>query len=954
MSLTTELANLAAVVATESTAFEQALKAKVQNAVTADNAGTLSLRTSGQVSTDLDAPLVAHVNNKLAHAITAAQLGTMDGSAVDALLAKRPAKGIIPVSRYGTLNYLPAGVSGSFEGATTGIAPRECCLFLENDGTLAYLRNGTNGSKLGVYYGYVLDALGPVLNQPIKTTRQYRPGYFPINVSAAYIQSSSETAIFGRLQNASGVLGDWFLSLTNGSLDDSVHTGCIITNADVVALGIGRGEALVSGALVLLLTVNHVEGGVLEVLVHTLTRIGVNQGGTLTPTRLTGITSTGFGNVVYTGDSAKLCAKSMSQNAADNPAVYKPDANGFAFSNFEIPSIRSYSDGAGNTRCKIVGMTNAPSSQVTYYNYYAISFVINVSAKTCVLDPIYRASQSTVTRTGDANSPTVWTGPVWNNDWVTECWPGIANNYSRHLYSGKWVFNFRTHQVVDTLDLMRVEMTAAAATPFAALLRGTSTAKTGTTIGVQPSYGSAIGGVILGPYPLSDNRAMVYCKGSDINGQQAEGMAFSDLAGAPTFGYNSIQNGAMTGYAPNANRKFVKDVPMTDADFWAPLVETGTTSIAVSSQHFIEGFRWTGFRTINPDLSKSGSLGLTDALLQNTKAAMIAAIGLTGIKNAKIQIWVPKILMTGKAFAAMQYTLNNGENGVYVGIFNVTVAGDSITALALTSLSPKFTWLQANQGGLDLQDSNYIIAAGGAVTMYETTTSVLFGLTLTRGFLVNGNAPSGVIRFRINKSTGVPNWGSNADLRIHNPQVNGAVWYGSPTLGFGLCYTASAETDYGAKVSHMLVTKNSDAEFDSWAVPAASQWKVIMSQDVAATWQLYFTEPTPLMINGQTYTVAKATFDLTAIKASPANTRFYVYVTVTGGVARYVVQLAFTGESSTSIYLGYVDTGATSIQTVAIEKVTKINYFRISAVSRGSAVAATTGDPAGSATLQWS
>lgn len=955
MSLADELAALAQAMTVVPTAFEQALAAKAQTAETADAALTLSSRTSGQVLTDMDAPLASHVANKLAHAVSAAQLGTLAGSAVDTLLANRPAKGIIPVSRYGTLNYLPAGVAGSFEGASTGIAPRDCCLFLEDDGTLTYLRNGTNGSKLGVYYGYVLDALGPVLNQPIKTTRQYHPSYFPVNQSAAYIQSSSETAIMGRMQDANGVLGDWFLSLTNGSLDDSLHTGCFITNANAVALGITRGEVLVSQNTVVMLSTIFTEGGVMEFLVHTLTKIGVAAGGTLVPTQLTGITSTGFNNAVYTGNSAKLCNKVWSNSMADNPAVYKPDTTGMAFSNFEIPALRSYPDGAGNIRCKVAGMSNAPSTQSTFYAYYAISFVLNISAKTCVLDAAYRAQQSTVTRSGDNSTPSVLTGPVWNTDWTTEAWPGIANSYMRHLYSGKWLFNFRTHQVVDILDLMRVEMTAAPASQYAALLRGTSTAKASSVVTVQPSYGSAVGGVILGPVPLSDTRVMVYCKGSDVSGQLSEGLAYSDLSGAPTFNYKSLQNGVMTGYAPNINRKFLKDVPVSQAsDYWAPLVETGTNSISVSTQHFIEDYRLTGCRTLNSDLSKVGTLSISSAVLQAAKATAIAQAGLTGIKTAKVQLWVPKILLAGRAIMALQYSLNNGENGVYIVTWTVAITGDNITGLTYVGISPKATWLPVAGGGVDLQSDSFFIATGGAVTMYETATSILFGLTLSRGFLVVGNAPSGTIRFRVNKSTLVWNWGNNMDLRIHNPQVNGQCWYGSPTLGFGLCYTGLPESDYGAKVSHMLVTKNSDTEFDNWTVPPASQWKVIVSQDVAATWQLYFTEPTPLMINGVTYTLEKATFDLTVIQANPANTRFYVFAQVVGGVASYKVQTVFDGESSNKIYLGYIDTGVSSISTVAIEKVTKINYFRVSPVARGSSVAATSGQPANATPLQWS
>lgn len=85
---------------------------------------------------------------------------------------------MMPISHYGSQNYLPAGVSGDFNGASENQSQRRNKILLENDGTLVLLRSGTNGSVEGLFYSYLANALSvDDMSRTINTSRQYKPGF---------------------------------------------------------------------------------------------------------------------------------------------------------------------------------------------------------------------------------------------------------------------------------------------------------------------------------------------------------------------------------------------------------------------------------------------------------------------------------------------------------------------------------------------------------------------------------------------------------------------------------------------------------------------------------------------------------------------------------------------------------------------------------------------------------
>lgn len=960
MSLTSQLAALNLAMATLPQKLKDGLAAKAPTSAGADNSTKLNGKTQAQVATDLDGPLNTHVANRLAHGLNATNLDTETSADVDASLAGRPPVGNLPVSRYGSLSYLPPGISGSFEGATTSIVVRDMAMLLEDDGTLTYLRNGINGSRRGVYYAFVKDALGPVFNQPIKTNRRYQPAYFPLNNTAAWIQSCSASVIFGRLQDQNGVLGDWFLSLTNGSYDDTVHTGCFITDAQMTSLGIGRGEILVVDNTVYILAINTDGANVFDVKVWTLPLASVAAGGTLVPTPMTGITTTGFGGQVNTTNGIRLATKAVSTQLSDKPIVHNPNNQSFMLVNFDQMQMRSATDGAGNIRTKAHAMSGAFSTLSSYFAYGTFSWVFNPATKTATLDAVYRATQSVINRTvaGDPSSASVFTGPLWSTIDADEGRLGVSNCYANLHYSGKWLFHFRVGQVTDTLDLTRTQFTNSLA-PYDALLRGNAKAVGPfKAVYVSPGYGSAVGGVLLGAFPLSDTRAVVYAKGLRANGSLGEGLAYTDLESTPTFSYNSLNNGAMQGYRPSAVRGFVDEKTALPTDVipkWLqPVVEASASAIQTSGQNFIEDFKFEAPKVLNPDFTTTGTSRITNALLKAAKNSALAIQNIANLRDSYCQLVAPRVLNC-PAFLCIMYTTTAGEGGMFIAPCTLTWSGDDIVGVTVTSVSPRATWTLTATVSLYTTFSWYP-ATAGAVTLYDDGTSVLVGMPMAFGWLTPGNGLAGLARFRYNKSTGVWNWGSNLSLSVGNQQVNGKQYYASPSLGFGMCYNASPETDYGTKLVFLPITKNSDAAFDSWTegTPGLANWKVLMSQDVAAVWQLYFTEPTPLLISGRYYTLPIQMVDLSTIKASPGNTTFYIYAQVIAGVASYKVSLTVLTETATLIYLGYVQTGVSTISTIVVDKVTKVGPYRLSPVSRGSAIAVTTGPASNPASLQWS
>lgn len=118
-------------------------------------------------------------------------------------------------------------------------------------------------------------------------------------------------------------------------------------------------------------------------------------------------------------------------------------------------------------------------------------------------------------------------------------------------------------------------------------------------------------------------------------------------------------------------------------------------------------------------------------------------------------------------------------------------------------------------------------------------------------------------------------------------------------------------------------------------------------------WILSFTAAVPVILAGNYYSLPAQNIDLSTRSATPGNKTFYVYAKLVAGVISYSVTDIVQAESMTVMFIGTVTTNASTIATISLEKVTRLDTYRVSTSARGSALAVSTGQPHESAHLSW-
>lgn len=86
------------------------------------------------------------------------------------------------------------------------------------------------------------------------------------------------------------------------------------------------------------------------------------------------------------------------------------------------------------------------------------------------------------------------------------------------------------------------------------------------------------------------------------------------------------------------------------------------------------------------------------------------------------------------------------------------------------------------------------------------------------------------------------------------------------------------------------------------------------------------------------------------------NTTYYLYLKLSGGTLGYLASTTALDETITQMYIGKVTTdssGNVSSGNVQLEKVTRIDIYRLSATRRGTAIPVSTGDPTGTGNFAW-
>lgn len=967
-AITDSSAALAQAIADFSAVFETAITEKATAAETADNATELQGADLPTTQTELDADLVTHEATNGASHINAAALTAMGVYSQSQTVAKM--KGIVPslvlpISRYGELSYLPVGVSGDFQGATMNFESRMYPGIIENDGTYVFLRNGTTGTVMGVYYAYMKNAINaPSMVAPTRTNFRYQPAYFPAGTSARWVTKSDGNCILGRLQvAATGALGDYFLSITNGTFDASKHVGGVIPAASFPSRldASCNVEAIVGNTNVYLIVtsssfapmVTPVEFQIWSIPIAT---VQAANGGNITPTQLTGWTTTGFGTTFAGTTNVRVAGMQLSTSAANFPMVTYPASPAMSLSLFvdnngDMQTDSAQDPASGNIRIRVMGtwFISVLSSGYAVTGDTIFWLNVNPTAKTAALEGPATAPGTCTYNSG--NQTAAYSGGMFN----TSAGNLVPQPYQGGQSTNVWTKSGYWFSITDSdppdygSNIARVKTSSQWANRYAALAPA-ATVNTRSSVGFVPAYGTALGGRMTGSWLLPGGYMLASSYGPRADGVTLEWGPVLCKPGALGYTYNSQYNGTLNGLAPSTLRSRLTDKGLNIDSFVAMMSEVAANgTVTASGGYFLEGYNVNGYLSVtvvNNVLTGTGSVSLSNAVLQTLKTACWAALGLGAPPVSTLQVMVPQNT-TIPPFGFLTWT--DASKNLWVAMVELAITGGSrtsaITGMSVVSAS---TPQQTDTGSVIQPINNSLTWTSGACHIYEGSDAWFVGCTPKTYLVIPGTGAGHFFRFAIPKSTNRPQW-STLYIGLGGVTYNAPFFMGYPGLGFGECDQNPTSSDNYTKIT-FNVRATTLAQFNAWT---AGTTYVLVSQDVAQGWIVYFNAATPLIMNGQYVQIQATSIDLTTIKAAPANTTFYVYVSVNAGVGVYSIFTAAQPETINLMFIGTVVTGATSIASINMQKVSRVDKYRLSATSEGSAISVSPGNPDAAGHLAW-
>lgn len=954
MSIQDKIVAAASAITASAASIKASLARKRATAVTADETVRFGNRNYPEAMDYIKTNITAHINGPGSEHINLDNIEVYDKAYTNIRLSENIRTEGMPVSRYGDLGFLPAGVASYFEGASTDFTHRNFILNMEDDGTLLYLRNATNGSRLGVFYAYVKHALTGLLVEPIRTNHRYQPAFFPANETAQYIVRTDGKCVAGALQDAGGVVSRYFVSITNGTLNDAEHLGCFIDAANwpvdmyqYTSVFVGLSNVYIIAPRVNMFTIDQPITP-FDICIWQIPMADAISGGTIVPSRLSNWTTNGFSGPIAAPDIrvAKVC---IARTAAEGPILVS-NYEEFAFNHMLFMLMDGAQEVDGTLRLRV--MSDNYFFSLTNGNYvrpwYVFSMTCNINSRQVSLDPecttpnyIVQHPDGTVTTGGSIVVPKNRVVPS----------PAVNTYDSLYYHADGTVLAVNDDNLPDHANyIFRGHAEVPNRTRYTTIRANSFLTGDHYNNEFYPIYGSAVGGALCGSYQLPGGRVLIYCSGRKRDGSSSAGLVIAQR-GTDNYTYASINNGSYPGFSPHGYREFISDLGFNPMDYGALSSEIAANGqVQTFGSVFSEGLKNSGFLTCDSNLNSSGSVSFNPALYPVIVAAMFASIGYAhSAKDSRVMVVVPQTVAINPFAIVHWLDETNREHGAFLelAITDGSRTGyiNNVSVLAVSSdhLGPEFSVRFYN-------DERQFMISGG-VTIYEGEDAYFIG-GMTKALVLRLGSAGGIAwRFPVPKATMRPVF-SKAVTYFDPLSYEGFYPSALPGYGFGILEQLITTSDNYTKMLFVPYCTNM-AGYDTWVQQPRSTWRVQISQDVAQGWLLYFTEFTPIIINGRYFNMIPITKNLAEITGDPSFKTFYVYAKYINGTAQYDITLNKQTESATVMYLGFVTTGVTSVTGITIDKVTRVNNYRLSASAKGSAIPVTDGLPSSPAHLGW-
>jgi len=970
----------------EKLSFGAALRAKIDGianrVTTADTTDVVAGYGQSDVTNVTIGPMTGHIASATEpHGLTTDQVGVYSGTVIDATIDSMLVQGNLPISRFGSLNYLPVNVSGSSEGLVDNGRSGGYPMAIEKDGTLVYLRLATDGSTRDLYYAYLdnavqnaatMSAMGTVKN----STRKYRPPGFPVNFTVRDVYPSYLGTIAGVMAN--GAARWHFVATTNDTMNDNDHTLFFfdplnftpaLTHVSKVSFFRVKKSATDDYIYAVLnaIDVNHATSD--KFYVYRASLVGEGSGDTIAFTAVTGWNCSrvsGVANVVATGNYLEFYDLNY-RNDAGGTCLARGTVDIVSCAMFRAYNsvIPFYDKATDKIRILMVGNSYFMTSTTGGGGDIGFGFEMNVTTKTA--EPLSYAWPTTIASSAGT--------PLWTNKTI----PGALGYrlFSGFETPGNVVtfgnvgFGLAVQQGQFQPVLSRFKITDTTKTMWDLLLTPTLPMTNDNQV-MNRKFTGPIGPGMRGLTYLNDDWATVGCPGYNSVGALTDNTNSSifanDVEDLSASYYSDTNNFTCAGAVPKAPRTRLSDNAIgfvqKDISKLVQVTKAGSP-VVTKGGWFTQG--WRNNVIYDFTLNATGvpvvttRVSLSDTVMQTCANAILTAEGLSGVVSTSKLEFMPMLGLGGGSylkplvFHSVKTTSNVLSYFVYSATFTSTTSAGNVTITGIT--------LQTRLGGFASGSSQYSFTTGQSK---DTTTGPLVIHEFPEGYIIGGSSAVAASRigdtvgfiFAISMSkattTEVP---IVREFTIDYNYTLAPLYFAHPASGFGLLYSdIHANADSETKCTFIPVAKtwtDVTTGYNRNRYSLATDAKVLMTAKEPGGWNFKFPEALPVIILGKSYTLPITTVNLTTIKANPANTTFYVFVELlTDGTVSYSVETVARADTLTSIYIGAVITDSTQIVSMDLEKVTKIAEYRLSNIPRGLSIPVAEGNPATAGTLQ--
>lgn len=840
------------------------------------------------------------------------------------------------LTRFGEQSYLPAGVSGSFEGASRRNALRPAPLAIEDDGTVVVLRNATNGSRNGVYYSYFSTTETGDLQTYLPTNTRYAPKFLP-NYTPVAVSRGNDGIFLGTAMNSAGTSA-LFIALTSGTMNQDLHVGCILGTWNPQDMRYIT--PVLAGNTVYLIVQNNTTG--LSFTVWSLSVADIRANESVTPVQVTGwTTQRPWSTAVSNSDTIMFATDSTSlNNPGKDSYLSSPGLNIILDSVWQSGfQLAGAYDGTSKIRVLVGSEHYVQSSNAgAPRSYWRLSFVMDLNTKQVVPD----TGVTLPLRPTAASNPVSFPAPMYANRAQFDA-DINGNNYSSTVVNliKKRIYSYSTpNEGVTSIGVGTLNGNIT--TKFDALLYTRSCVQNSRPL-APDAFGSAVGGELRKPQLLPGNKLLTYGLLNPTPGAIAAGWSLSQL-GADGFAYSTLA-GNLTGFAPTVDRKYVANGNSVAFGI-SEIAADGTITYSPAQ---LNSSRYSCPRLLDGNLQSvdGTTVSISPVVYSQIGNALFTASGINGSAGYVLSVFVPQNPNL-PAFLHLLVKTNPGNDGWSVfGTCTVNTRSGQITSYSnVVSLSKTQVGPAGQVSALDVAN------IGCGMTVYEGTDCWFFAVGHQYQVRYEGNAHSIVWRGLVSKANPGVVLDGTVVQALDYPYLNNIdVPYAVPGWGFGhFDGNANFSTLSGTAIV-FKPTGKTIAEYNAWVDGAA---KILLSQIVASGWIVYFTEKFPLLVNGKSYSLPITNIDLTTVKANPANSTFYAYVQMVDDVPNYVISAVPITETATTFHIGNVVTNATQIETHSIEKTTMFGGKHLSPKARGNSIPTSSGNPAeGSGTYLW-